>query len=229
MSITEALPNLPAAVARQTLRTLIAALPPPPAADTAENRAARDEAAIAAVAALHPADAFEAIFAAQIVAANAQAMECLRHAVQPGLDPAAAQRFRAQAAGMMRHMQTGLRMLRRDQAAREKAEAEMHPAAMARAGYWFLIASRYFNYLIGYNRHNHKHYPNIRFGDFGRSDGWRPRRSGGRSRTDGMAQPGGHLSTERATDRSARPNGRHSCAQSQVSRSIRPASLQQRV
>ncbi|MGA9013270.1 MAG: hypothetical protein WB509_12295 [Acetobacteraceae bacterium] len=38
---------------------------------------------------------------------------------------------------MMRLMQSGLRILQRTQAAREKAEAEMHPAAMERAGYWF--------------------------------------------------------------------------------------------
>jgi hypothetical protein len=136
MRVTEALPDLPPAVARQTLQSLIGALPSPATA-APEDRAARDEAAIAAVAALHPADAYEAILATQIVAANAHALDCLRRAVQPGLDEAAVHRCRAQAGSMMRHMQSGLRMLRRDQAAREKAEAAMQPAAMARAGYWF--------------------------------------------------------------------------------------------
>jgi hypothetical protein len=72
-----------------------------------------------------------------VVAANAHAMDCLRLAVQPGLDAETVRRCRAQAAAMMRLMQSGLRTLRRDQAAREKTEAEMRPAAMARAGYWF--------------------------------------------------------------------------------------------
>jgi hypothetical protein len=64
MHTTETLPNLPPAIARQIFHTLTATLPPP-VTDTPEDRAARDEAAIAAVAALHPADAFEALLAAQ--------------------------------------------------------------------------------------------------------------------------------------------------------------------
>ena len=55
----DALPDLAPAVARHTLFILTEALPPP-LGDLAEERAARDEAAIAAVAALHPADAYEA-------------------------------------------------------------------------------------------------------------------------------------------------------------------------
>jgi hypothetical protein len=134
------LPNLPPSVAREVLATLCATLPPP-VADTAEARAARDETAMAAVAALHPADAFEALLAAQIVEADAHAMDCLRLAVQAGQQPEDVRRCRAQAATMMRHMQSGLRALQRTQSMREKAEATMHPAAMDRAGYWFRDAS----------------------------------------------------------------------------------------
>jgi hypothetical protein len=64
MHITESLPSLPSAVARDILRTLTASLPTP-VTDTPEDHAARDEAAIAAAIALHPADAFEAMLAAQ--------------------------------------------------------------------------------------------------------------------------------------------------------------------
>jgi hypothetical protein len=38
---------------------------------------------------------------------------------------------------MMRHMQSRLRASERRHAAREKAEAAMHPAAIERAGSWF--------------------------------------------------------------------------------------------
>src|SRR5271157_2277491 len=129
MHITETLPHLPPAVARQTFHALISALPPP-ITDSPEDRAARDGEAIAAVAALHPADAFEARLAARIVAADAHAMECLRLAAQPGQDPLEARRCRAQANSMMRQSQSALHSLRTGQAKREKAEAAMHPTAM---------------------------------------------------------------------------------------------------
>jgi hypothetical protein len=66
MRITEALAHLPAAVAYRTLHDVTALLPPA-VNDTLEEHAACSEAAIAAVAALHPVDAFEAQLAAQIV------------------------------------------------------------------------------------------------------------------------------------------------------------------
>jgi hypothetical protein len=72
-----------------------------------------------------------------VVGASAQARECLRLASHHRNDLAANLKCRAQAATMMRHMQNGLRDYRRMQAARDKALAEMHPAAMERAGYWF--------------------------------------------------------------------------------------------
>jgi hypothetical protein len=134
------LPNLPQSVALEVYAMLCDALPTP-RIDTPEARAARLDTAMAAVAALHPADACEALFATQIIGANAHALDCLRDAARPGQPPEEVRRSRAQAATMMRHMQSGLRMLRRDQALREKLEAEMHPPTMERAGWWFRDAS----------------------------------------------------------------------------------------
>jgi hypothetical protein len=122
------LPNLPPSVAREVYARLCA-LFPPPSSDTPEARADRDETAMAAVAALRPADAFEALFAAQIVGANASAMDSLRLAVQPHQEPKDVHRNRTQAATMMRNMQSGLRMLRREQAEREAAAVRSQPAA----------------------------------------------------------------------------------------------------
>ncbi|MEJ0016903.1 MAG: hypothetical protein WDN25_10080 [Acetobacteraceae bacterium] len=128
--------SLPATIAREIAARLCGLLPPP-VTDTADARAARDAAALAAVEALHPADAFEAELAAQIVAADAHAKDCLRLAVQPAASADDARRCRAQAVSMMRQMQGGLRALMRRQAEQDKAETAMRPAAMERAGYWF--------------------------------------------------------------------------------------------
>jgi hypothetical protein len=132
----QAITDLPATVSREIFATLRGLLPPP-ATDTPEARADREETAMAAVIALYPADAFEADLAAQIVGADAHAKDSLRLAVVAGTDTAEARRCRAQAISMMRQMQSGLRTLQRMQAAKEKAEAAMQPAAMERAGYWF--------------------------------------------------------------------------------------------
>jgi hypothetical protein len=130
------IPNLPDSITREAFASLCALIPPFPT-DTPEARASREDAAIAAVAALHPADAFEADLAVQIVGAGAHAKACLRQAAEAGADVAEARRCLAQAANMMRCVQSGERTLARRQAAREKAEAEMQPAAMERAGYWW--------------------------------------------------------------------------------------------
>ena len=111
MSITESLPNLPPSVARHTLYVLTEALPPP-ITDIREERAARDEAAIAAVAELHPGNAIEARLAARVVAADAHAMDCLRLAGQSERLPEDGRRCRSQAATMMRAAQSGLHALR---------------------------------------------------------------------------------------------------------------------
>ena len=103
--------------------TLSTSLPPPrDASPEALHR--RNESAIAQVAALCPANAAEAALAAQYVAANAQAMECLRLTNHPGTDLAMALKCSAQAASMMRQSQAALRTLLRTQAAREKRDAD---------------------------------------------------------------------------------------------------------
>ncbi len=123
MSVTQSLPNLPPAVARYTLFELTEGLPPP-VTDMPEERAARDEAAIAAVADLRPENAFEARLAVRAVVADAQAMQCLRFVGQPGQPPEKAHGLRAQALAMMRASQGALRSLQGLQAARAKAAAE---------------------------------------------------------------------------------------------------------
>ena len=132
----QTLPNLPPAIAREVFATLCAALPSP-ATDTPDTRATRDEAAMAAVAALHPADPLEAKLAADIVVAEAYAMDSFRLAGEFRSDFAATTKCRAQANATLRQMRGLLRDYRRTQAERDKALAAMHPAAMQRAGYWF--------------------------------------------------------------------------------------------
>jgi hypothetical protein len=127
MSVVQSLPNLPPAIARHTLYVLTEALPPP-ISNLPEERAARDEAAIAAVADLRPATAFEARLAARTVAADAYAMDCLRLAGLPGKPPEDARRCKSQAATMMREAGSALRSLQSLQAARAKTEAEAAPA-----------------------------------------------------------------------------------------------------
>jgi hypothetical protein len=134
------LPDLPDAIAREVFATLCGALPAP-AVDTPEARAARDDAAMAAVAALHPADAWEAKLAADLVAAEAYLMDYRRLANEYRNDLTATLRCRAQATSLMREMRNLLRDYRRTQAERDKALAELHPAAMERAGWWFRDAS----------------------------------------------------------------------------------------
>ena len=121
------LPHLPPSLACEVY-ALLCGLLPPPHAESPEARVARADTAMGAVAALQPADAFEALFAAQIIAANAHALDCFDAAAKPGQRPEDVARSRAQAATMMRYMQNGLRMLQRDQARREKALAAMAPA-----------------------------------------------------------------------------------------------------
>jgi hypothetical protein len=122
MSPTDALPKLPPTIARHTVFLLMESLPPP-LTDTPEERAARDEAAIASLAVLNPGDAYEARLAARAVAADARATECLRLASVPKLHPDRVDQCLRQANAMMRASEAALRSLRAMQAAREKAEA----------------------------------------------------------------------------------------------------------
>jgi hypothetical protein len=130
------LPNLPASAAREVFAALCATMPRP-VPDTPEARAARDDVAMGAVAALHPTDLLEAKLAVAIVAAEAYAEDCLRLADDFRADIAASLRCRAQATAMLRQMRHLLRDYQRMQEARDKAIAAMHPAAMERAGYWW--------------------------------------------------------------------------------------------
>ncbi|HME24942.1 MAG TPA: hypothetical protein VKI44_27045 [Acetobacteraceae bacterium] len=121
MHLIDYLPQLPPPVARYALYTLTKALPPPDT-DLPEERAARDVAAVAAVAALRPADALEARLAAQAVAADAHVIDCLRLAGVVGRRcEETAQRCRAQAATMGRLQHSALRALRLLQNGRGRA------------------------------------------------------------------------------------------------------------
>jgi hypothetical protein len=127
MSVTYSLPNLSPDMSRDILDTLIATLPHPDI-NTPENYAARDEAAIAAVAALAPANIIEAHMAIMIVAADASARDCLRLADLPGTDE---RKCRKVGASMARQVEGLRRDLRRYQASRVKAEAATPPATGA--------------------------------------------------------------------------------------------------
>ncbi|HME24428.1 MAG TPA: hypothetical protein VKI44_24365 [Acetobacteraceae bacterium] len=130
------LPNFPDSTAREIYARLCRTLELLPT-DTPEARAARDDDAMNAVAALHPTDAMEARLAADIVGLEAYATDSLRLAGEYRGDLAATTRCRAQATSMFRQMRCLLRDYQRMQAERDKALLEMHPAAMERSGYWF--------------------------------------------------------------------------------------------
>lgn len=116
--------SLPAEAYHHLLRNLRRTLPPPP--DCPIERKNRNHAIIAQISALRPADAAEAIFAAQIVAATEQWNDCL-YWVQNYLlaeDDTRAAQCRAQAASMMRQAHRAERTLERMQANRRKLYAD---------------------------------------------------------------------------------------------------------
>jgi hypothetical protein len=127
MSPIDSLPQLPPSIARHTIFLLLESLPPP-LSDTAEERTARDEHAMASLAVLNPADAFEARLAARAVAADARANECLRLASVPKTHPDRVDQCVRQANAMMRASEAAVRSLRAMQAVREKAAAATRPA-----------------------------------------------------------------------------------------------------
>jgi hypothetical protein len=134
------IPNVPDRLAYEIYAELCGALPPP-SPDTPEARTARDDRAMAAVAALIPENAFEAELAALIVAKDFHAKHALRDASRPNLTVDALNNYRNQASRMDRDSQSGLRNLLRLQAERRKAEDALRPAAMERSGYWFKDSS----------------------------------------------------------------------------------------
>jgi hypothetical protein len=119
-------PHLPPDVCDQLVYTLRAVLPAP-VSNTPEDAARRDNAAIAHIACLLPANAEETDIAAQYVVAKAQAMDCLRLARAYPNDTAHALKCTAQAASMMRQARSWRSLLTRIQADRQKAGKQ--PAA----------------------------------------------------------------------------------------------------
>ena len=113
----------------QVIHTLRAALRP--VSDTPEDLARRDNAAIAQVACLLPANADEADLAAQYVAANAQAMECLRLARKYPGDPNFVLKCTGHAASMMRQARATRSLLQRVQSARQELAADSAAADRA--------------------------------------------------------------------------------------------------
>jgi hypothetical protein len=97
---------------------------PPPVSDDPGGLVRRDRAAMAAVAALRPENAAEGRLAAQFVAADAWAMDCLRLAGERRRELEIARKCRAQAASMMREGKSALRMLLKLQAVRQAIEAD---------------------------------------------------------------------------------------------------------
>lgn len=125
------LPHLPPDIVRHHVDTLLGVLPAP-VPDTPEGRAARDEAALAALAALAPADAFDITLAVQIVGVNAHVMDCLRRSSQRDLGLRDSLRWRAQAMSLMRCMLDARRALLQRHVARAKAVARAGSAPVRR-------------------------------------------------------------------------------------------------
>ncbi len=124
--------QLPPDMYYHLVHTLCGALPLP-VTDTPEDLIRRDNAAIAQVACLLPANADEVALAVQYVAANAQALDSLRLAHLHAADPNRALQCNAQAASMMRQARGARSLLLRVQAQREKREANQ--ASLDRAAW----------------------------------------------------------------------------------------------
>ena len=123
-------PFSPAEAFLEIMRVLRLALPAPDK-DTPAAWARRDREAILAVRAMQPENAAKGRMAAQIVAAEAWSMDCMRLAHERRREPTIADKCRAQAMGMMREAKSATRTLLRMQAARRAIEAD--PAAAERA------------------------------------------------------------------------------------------------
>jgi hypothetical protein len=115
MSVADFLPYLAAGIARTMLEQLRTALPLP-IPDTPENRDIRDQAAFAAVKALNPTNAADAMLAKSIVAFEAAANDTRRMADETHHDAALAARLRRLAEQLMRQAQSGRNLLRKCQA-----------------------------------------------------------------------------------------------------------------
>lgn len=99
--------------------------------DTSEETSSRGRYALPAIEDLRPATALEARVAAQAIASDAHAADCLRLAAEHRDDFAKVTRCRAQANAMTRQMDRSLRMLatlRKERGARNAAEPAFNPA-----------------------------------------------------------------------------------------------------
>jgi hypothetical protein len=124
--------QLPRDMFYQLIHTLADSLPPP-VSDSPEDRVRRDNAAIAMVASLLPANADEANIAAMYISALAQAQDCARLAQANRSNEQIYLRCSAQSANMMRQARGARSLLLRVQAVRMKREAD--PAALDRANW----------------------------------------------------------------------------------------------
>jgi hypothetical protein len=115
--------QLPRDMYYQVIHTLRGAMPPP-VTKSPEDLVRRDNAVIAQVACLLPANADEANIAALYVAASAQALDCLRLAREFPAGEALILKCSAQAASMMRESRAARSLLMRVQALRQKREAD---------------------------------------------------------------------------------------------------------
>ena len=106
------------------VHTLRGSLPLLPPNATQDDEARRDNAAIARVASMLPANAHEATLAAQFVAADAHAHDSMRLAHQYPNDPKLILQCTAQSANMFRQSRGALSLLLRVQAIRQKREAD---------------------------------------------------------------------------------------------------------
>jgi hypothetical protein len=114
--------RLPRHIYYQVIHTLRATLAP--VSDAPEDLAHRDNAAIAQVACLLPANADEANLAALYVAAGAYAMDCLRLAREHAPDHVWVLKCGAQAASTMRQARATRSLLLRVQAERQRRQAD---------------------------------------------------------------------------------------------------------
>ena len=122
-------PALPPRLSRDVFAELCRSLPDPHD-DSAEARDSRDTIAMAAVAALGPADITEALVAVDVVAAQAHARASLQDANRHRADIDKSLRCRAQAASMMRQGQRAMRELRLLQSLRPAEQPDL-PEAVA--------------------------------------------------------------------------------------------------
>jgi len=115
--------RLPADGYWQLMNSLRPALPPP-LGDAPEDLVRRDNAVIATIAGLAPANAAEAGVAGQHVVASEHWKNCMRLSLQPGTTPEWAMKLRAQGTVMMREANSALGVLRRMQRERRRVEAD---------------------------------------------------------------------------------------------------------